>query len=142
MSLITVHLPRGGPLLSKASALVGQPVDNPPSLNKFTDEAQFITSQGKTCELKIIEDEDRKFEGPEHDWEVFSKIQRFMQNADKVAFLKNVCYVIPKIYFWFRPEVSCVLSAKYVVKESCQSQFPHLEPSNWPFSNVFSPELH
>ena len=116
MSLITVHLPRGGPLLSKASALVGQPVDNPPSLNKFTDEAQFITSQGKTCELKIIEDEDRKFEGPEHDWEVFSKIQRFMQNADKVAFLKNVCYVIPKIYFWFRPEVSCVLSAKYVVK--------------------------
>ena len=118
MSIITSFLPRGGPLLSGTQALTGPPVDNPPELGRFTDELQFMTHKGRQCELlTIVEDEEKKFVGEGYEGIIFSNSQRFLENGLKKAFLREVCYSIPKIYFYFRPETSVMMGARFVVKQ-------------------------
>ena len=89
-----------------------------PNLKDFRSVAQYVTNGGKACELETIIDEGSKSYNPPHyDSQVFSDNQRFVDNHCKLEFLQNICYKIPKIFYFFRPETATQLAAKFAIKK-------------------------
>ena len=107
MSIITSFLEK------EEESLIGPPVEGAIDLTKFNAKTQYVTHGGRACELELlVEDENRSFNPPKYNADVFSHNQRFLENHLKVSFLHEICYNIPKIYFWYRPEVATQLAAR------------------------------
>ena len=85
-------------------------VVSPPQLLSIKDQSVFVLPNGKIVDLlkSNITDHEGKFQ-------LFSGIETFIKNSQKLYYLQNIEYFLPPIIFWLKPESGLYLAVRSTV---------------------------
>ena len=97
--------------LVKNKELNAGDVVSPPQLLSIKDQSVFVLPNGKTVDLlkSNITDHEGKFQ-------LFSEVETFLRNSQKLYYLQNIEYFLPPITYWLKPESGLFLAVRMCVR--------------------------
>ena len=97
--------------LVKNKELNAGDVVSPPQLLSIKDQSVFVLPNGKTVDLlkSNITDHEGKIQ-------LFSEVETFLINSQKLYYLQNIEYFLPPITYWLKPESGLFLAIRMCVR--------------------------